>query len=135
MGFDQTMMERWVTTEKGHHVHLNDRGEADVGNRHVVEKMNSEPGNIAPYPQIKKSEFEIRGKKTGSRLAGKENEYVYKVYYNGKPLGKDGVDYTFNSKSNASQWIGKAVNKMNELRESANVKNGFPPFKKKTAKS
>lgn len=32
---------RWITTEKGHRVHLNESGEPDLGNRHVLEKMQS----------------------------------------------------------------------------------------------
>ena len=34
---------RWVTTENGHHVHLNENGEPDIGNKHVLEAF--EDGN------------------------------------------------------------------------------------------
>jgi len=30
---------RWITTENGHRVHLNEEGEPDKGNPHVVDKM------------------------------------------------------------------------------------------------
>lgn len=30
---------QWITTENGHKVHLNEAGDPDMGNRHVVEKM------------------------------------------------------------------------------------------------
>lgn len=32
---------RWITTENGHHVHLNEEGEPDKGNPHVIEAMES----------------------------------------------------------------------------------------------
>jgi len=30
---------RWITTENGHKVHLNEEGDPDIGNKHVIEKM------------------------------------------------------------------------------------------------
>lgn len=36
---------RWITTENGHHVHLNEEGEPDKGNPHVIEKMTDESGS------------------------------------------------------------------------------------------
>lgn len=37
---------QWITTEHGHHVHLNEEGEPDKGNPHVIEKMeDGEQGN------------------------------------------------------------------------------------------
>ena len=32
---------RWITTEEGHHVHLNKSGKPDKGNPHVVSKMTT----------------------------------------------------------------------------------------------
>lgn len=31
---------QWVTTENGHHVHINGEGDPDIGNKHVVAAMN-----------------------------------------------------------------------------------------------
>ena len=36
---------RWITTENGHHVHINAEGEPDKGNSHVIDKMNSGSAN------------------------------------------------------------------------------------------
>ena len=33
---------RWITTENGHHVHINAEGEPDKGNPHVVDKMTKQ---------------------------------------------------------------------------------------------
>lgn len=37
--FDDDDEGRWITTENGHHVHLNEGGEPDIGNPHVVSAM------------------------------------------------------------------------------------------------
>ena len=63
----------------------------------------------------KKSDFEIKGRFTGSRLAGRENEYVYEVFYNGKNMG----GYMFSSKAKANEWLGKFLKKANDIREKA----------------
>lgn len=33
---------RWITTENGHHIHLNEEGKPDKGNPHVIEAMTAE---------------------------------------------------------------------------------------------
>jgi len=37
---------RWITTENGHHVHLNEEGEPDKGNQHVLSAMNGVSGKV-----------------------------------------------------------------------------------------
>ena len=60
----------------------------------------------------KKSDFVIKGRRTGSRLAGRENEYVYEIFYNGKLLS----DRQFTSKAKANEWLGDFLKYANEVR-------------------
>lgn len=46
---------RWITTENGHKVHLNEEGEPDKGNPHVIEAMEGSSGS-APKHNIKNHE-------------------------------------------------------------------------------
>lgn len=62
----------------------------------------------------KKADFEIKGRRTGSRLAGRENEYIYEIYWNGKSLGN-----SFTSKVKASKWLGKFIKMRNDLAKEA----------------
>ncbi len=60
----------------------------------------------------RKKDFEIRGRFTGSRLAGRENEFVYEIFWNGKQF----PDLRFSSKRAASDWLGRFLAKANALR-------------------
>lgn len=61
---------------------------------------------------INKSDFEIRGKKTGSQLKGRENEYVYEIFYkDGKRIG----DVVFTSKLRASKWLSEKLKVLNKI--------------------
>ena len=59
-----------------------------------------------------KSMFQIKGYFTGSRLAGRENEYLYKITYNGQDFG----DMRFTSEAKASKWLGEWLKKANDIR-------------------
>ena len=63
--------------------------------------------------KLTQKEFEIKGRFTGSRLAGREHEFIYEIFYNGKRLG----DYNFTSKAKARTWLGKFVKIVNEMRK------------------
>jgi len=65
----------------------------------------------------KKSQFEIKGRRTGSRLANRENEYVYEVFI--KETGKQVGDVRFTSKKSAIEWLTKFLAKANAIREKA----------------
>lgn len=45
---------RWITTENGHKVHINEKGVPDKGNRHVLEKMNDAP-EFDPFEELMKA--------------------------------------------------------------------------------
>lgn len=61
----------------------------------------------------KKSDFVIKGRRTGSQLKGRENEYVYEIFYNGRPLS----DRQFSSKAKADEWLGGFLKHANEVRK------------------
>lgn len=65
-----------------------------------------------------KKDFDIVGHRTGSRLLGHENDYVYEIRYEGRVLG----DMTFTSKAKAGAWLGKFLKKANMIRKER--KNG-----------
>lgn len=56
-----------------------------------------------------KKDFEVVGRRTGSRLAGRENEYIYEIFWNGQNLGK-----SFTSKAKANQWLGRFIKIRND---------------------
>lgn len=60
----------------------------------------------------RKKDFQIVGRRTGSVLRGRENEYVYEIFWQGKRLG----DYMFTSKRKADTWLGQFLRKANEIR-------------------
>lgn len=60
--------------------------------------------------RYKVKDFSIEGYRTGSQLRGRENEYIYKIYWNGKDLGKQ-----FATKRHAQDFVSKFVKKVNEL--------------------
>lgn len=46
---------RWITTENGHKVHLNEEGEPDKGNPHVVNAMKGgDPDDFDPFTELMK---------------------------------------------------------------------------------
>ena len=62
--------------------------------------------------KYKVKDFEIAGQFTHSQLRGRENEYIYKIYWNGKDLGRQ-----FTSKRSAQEWLSKTVKIMNAIIE------------------
>lgn len=64
-----------------------------------------------------KSQFEIKGRRTGARLANRENEYVYEVFI--KETGEQVGDVRFTSKKSAIEWLVKFLAKANKIREKA----------------
>ena len=61
--------------------------------------------------KLTKKDFQIVGHRTGSRLLGHENDYVYTINHGGLPL----FDYEFSSKAKASAWLGKQIKIANEI--------------------
>ena len=61
-----------------------------------------------------KNDFEIKGRRTGSRLAGMENEYIYEIFWNGKALEDGYSTRRFTSKAKASQWLGRFIKMRND---------------------
>ncbi len=61
---------------------------------------------------IKCKDFEIRGEPSGSRLAGQENLWYYRIYYNGKEIKQK---YLATSKTEAKQEISRRVRKVNAI--------------------
>ena len=59
-----------------------------------------------------KKDFEIKGRFTGSQLKGRENEYIYEIFFGNKQMG----DYRFTSKAKANAWLGEFLRKANKLR-------------------
>lgn len=58
------------------------------------------------------SDFDIRGRRTGSRLAGRENQYIYEIFYKDERMG----EMMFTSKERASYWLSGWLKKMNHIR-------------------
>lgn len=56
-----------------------------------------------------KKDFEIKSYRSGSQIKGKENEWLYKIYWNGKLL-KDG----FSNKAEANKWLSKFIKTRND---------------------
>ena len=88
---------RWVTTENGHQIHINDEGEVDKGNPHVLKAIEESGGDVAesakkavgPKTTSRKSadalewyssgdgmwiNQHLRGKMPGRKLSGDERE-------------------------------------------------------------
>lgn len=55
-------------------------------------------------------DFEIRGYWTRSQLLGRENEYAYRIYWNGKDLDK-----VYGTKRDAQRFVSSFVKKANTL--------------------
>ncbi len=53
---------RWITTKNGHKVHLNESGEPDIGNKHVIEKMSGGGSSSAKSDNDISSKSMITGK-------------------------------------------------------------------------
>lgn len=66
----------------------------------------------------KRKDFKVVGRRTGCRLRGRENEYVYEIFWNGKQLG----DHRFSSKRAAGEWISKFIAKGNKIVKAYNAK-------------
>lgn len=58
----------------------------------------------------KVKDFTIKGRRSGSQLRGRENEYLYDIYWNGKKL-----DRSFTTKREAQNFISDFVRKANRL--------------------
>ena len=68
--------------------------------------------------RITKKDFSIIGHRTGSRLLGHENDYVYTINRNGVQI----FDYEFSSKAKASAWLGKQIKIANEILKAREVR-------------
>lgn len=64
------------------------------------------------YTRFKKSDFEIRGRRSGSQLKGRENEYVYEIFYKD---GRQIQNAVFTSKARASKWLSERLSRLNEI--------------------
>jgi len=51
---------QWITTDKGHHVHLNEEGRPDKGNKHVMKAMQSNGLSGSKLPKVKKGSHYIK---------------------------------------------------------------------------
>ena len=60
-----------------------------------------------------KKDFEIKGRRTGSQLRGRENEFIYEVFWNGKQV----TDVRFTTKSHADKYVSKLVKLANMIAE------------------
>ena len=73
---------RWITTENGHKVHLNEEGEPDNGNKHVIEKMEGKESaktikhNIKSADDAKKHRENIRTLKDAVKKAEGDSERI-----------------------------------------------------------
>lgn len=74
---------------------------------------------ILPNVKMKKADFSISGHFTGSRLSGREHEYLYHVYYKEKQLDR----YGYTSKRKADSWLGAIVREHNQRLKQAKEKN------------
>lgn len=72
----------------------------------LVEKVTKGSSGMK---KLVKADFNIVGHFTGSRLAGREHQFLYDVYYNGQQLNR----YGFTSKKRASAWLGALVRECN----------------------
>ena len=71
---------------------------------------------MATFKRWTKKDFRIRGHFTGSRLAGREHEYAYDIYY-GDSMKT--IETGFSSKRKAEAWLGEKLRKMNAIRKAA----------------
>lgn len=62
---------------------------------------------------ITRSDFLIAGRFSGSRLAGRENQFVYDVIAKGKGLA---VKTGFPSKKSAEKWLRKTIKLANMIK-------------------
>ena len=62
---------QWITTENNHHVHLNEEGEPDKGNPHVIQAMNS--GDKDAYYRRRSKRQLAKAKEAVSRIADAED--------------------------------------------------------------
>ena len=67
-----------------------------------------------------KSDFVIKGRRTHSNLRGRENEFIYEIFWEGQRLG----DLRFTSYRKANSWLGKFIKKRNLLLEAYLRKEG-----------
>ena len=61
---------------------------------------------------IKCKDFTIKGEWAGSRIAGQENLWIYRVYYNGKEIKQK---YPATTKTEAKAFISASVRKANAI--------------------
>lgn len=60
-----------------------------------------------------KKDFEIKGERTGTRIRGNA-EYLYYIYWNGKPLEQNGRRLGFTTKRETNEWLGKFIKMRND---------------------
>ena len=63
--------------------------------------------------RITKKDFDIRLERTGSRLAGQENQICYRIYKKGSGFQ---IGRNFYTKRSAEAWLGKTIKIANEIR-------------------
>ena len=123
----------WITTENGHHVHLNSEGEPDKGNPHVISAMKGGGGgtsNRVGNGSVGKAKAEGRLKhysqlvgykataeqhaKAGEALSRyrKESGFTNPADYSKKYVGKSADEYTDIKKASLPERADKDVRKV-----------------------
>ena len=65
-----------------------------------------------------KKDFTIRSRRSGSRLAGRENQVVYAIYTaDGSRMVKDG----FYRKADADAWLSRSIRRVNEILKAVEI--------------
>ena len=106
---DATDEGRWVTTEKGKHIHFNEQGEIDKGNPHVIASMSG----VSTTPEVSSA---VKNAKNQKPSASSENSKLSKTP-NTSSVGRNNPA----SISNIGSVIENVRNKANERQNGKKV--------------